>query len=292
MAYKTDIEIAREAQKKPIIEIGGKLGIPEAELLPYGHDKAKVSAEFIKSKTKDKDGKLILVTAINPTPAGEGKTTTTVGLGDGLNAIGKHAMICIREASLGPNFGMKGGAAGGGYAQVVPMEEMNLHFTGDFHAITSAHNLLSAMIDNHIYWGNEQEIDIRRVSWRRVVDMNDRALRQINVSLGGVANGFPREGGFDITVASEVMAILCLASDLKDLQKRLGDMIVAYRRDRSPVYCRDIKADGAMTVLLKDAMQPIWCRRLKTILPLCMAVRLPILPMAVTRSSRPQQRLS
>jgi len=256
MAYKTDIEIAREAQKKPIMEIGGKLGIPEVELLPYGHDKAKVSAEFIKSKAKDKDGKLILVTAINPTPAGEGKTTTTVGLGDGLNAIGKNAMICIREASLGPNFGMKGGAAGGGYAQVVPMEEMNLHFTGDFHAITSAHNLLSAMIDNHIYWGNEQEIDIRRVSWRRVVDMNDRALRQINVSLGGVANGFPREGGFDITVASEVMAILCLASDLKDLQKRLGDMIVAYRRDRSPVYCRDIKADGAMTVLLKDAMQP------------------------------------
>ncbi|MEM7240664.1 MAG: formate--tetrahydrofolate ligase [Pseudomonadota bacterium] len=256
MAYKTDIEIAREAKKKPIMEVGGKLGIPEAELLPYGHDKAKVSAEFIKSKAKDKDGKLILVTAINPTPAGEGKTTTTVGLGDGLNAIGKNAMICIREASLGPNFGMKGGAAGGGYAQVVPMEDMNLHFTGDFHAITSAHNLLSAMIDNHIYWGNELEIDIRRVSWRRVVDMNDRALRQINVSLGGIANGFPREGGFDITVASEVMAILCLASDLKDLQKRLGDMIVAYRRDRSPVYCRDIKADGAMTVLLKDAMQP------------------------------------
>ena len=256
MAYKTDIEIAREAKKKPIMEIGGKLGIPEADLMPYGHDKAKVSSDFIKSKAKDKDGKLILVTAINPTPAGEGKTTTTVGLGDGLNAIGKNAMICIREASLGPNFGMKGGAAGGGYAQVVPMEDMNLHFTGDFHAITSAHNLLSAMIDNHIYWGNALEIDTRRVSWRRVVDMNDRALRQINVSLGGVANGFPREGGFDITVASDVMAILCLASDLDDLQKRLGDMIVAYRRDRSPVYCRDIKADGAMTVLLKDAMNP------------------------------------
>ncbi len=256
MAYKTDIEIAREAKKKPIMEIGGKLGIPEADLMPYGHDKAKISADFIKSKAKDKDGKLILVTAINPTPAGEGKTTTTVGLGDGLNKIGKNAMICIREASLGPNFGMKGGAAGGGYAQVVPMEDMNLHFTGDFHAITSAHNLLSAMIDNHIYWGNSLEIDTRRVSWRRVVDMNDRALRQINVSLGGVANGFPREGGFDITVASEVMAILCLASDLDDLQKRLGDMIVAYRRDRSPVYCRDIKADGAMTVLLKDAMNP------------------------------------
>ena len=202
------------------------------------------------------NGKLILVTAINPTPAGEGKTTTTVGLGDGLNAIGKNAMICIREASLGPNFGMKGGAAGGGYAQIVPMEEMNLHFTGDFHAITSAHSLLSAMIDNHIYWGNDLDIDLRRVTWRRVVDMNDRALRQITASLGGVSNGFPREAGFDITVASEVMAILCLATDLADLQKRLGDMIVAYRRDRSPVFCRDIKADGAMTVLLKDAMQP------------------------------------
>ena len=205
---------------------------------------------------KKKDGKLILVTAINPTPAGEGKTTTTVGLGDGLNRIGKNAMVCIREASLGPNFGMKGGAAGGGYAQIVPMEEMNLHFTGDFHAITSAHSLLSAMIDNHIYWGNALEIDTRRVVWRRVVDMNDRALRQITASLGGVSNGFPREAGFDITVASEVMAILCLAKDLKDLQKRLGDMIVAYRRDKSPVFARDIKADGAMTVLLKDAMQP------------------------------------
>lgn len=197
-----------------------------------------------------------MVTAINPTPAGEGKTTTTVGLGDGLNRIGKKAAVCIREASLGPNFGMKGGAAGGGYAQIVPMEDMNLHFTGDFHAITSAHSLLSAMIDNHIYWGNELEIDIRRVVWRRVVDMNDRALRQITASLGGVANGFPREAGFDITVASEVMAILCLSNNLKDLEKRLGDMIVAYRRDRTPVFARDIKADGAMTVLLKDAMQP------------------------------------
>ena len=256
MSYKSDIEIAREASKKPIQEIGEKLGISSDNLLPYGHDKAKVSQSFINSVQDRKTGKLILVTAINPTPAGEGKTTTTVGLGDGLNRIGKNACVCIREASLGPNFGMKGGAAGGGYAQVVPMEDMNLHFTGDFHAITSAHSLLSAMIDNHIYWGNEQEIDIRRVQWRRVVDMNDRALRQINVSLGGVANGFPREGGFDITVASEVMAILCLAKDLKDLQQRLGDMIVAYRRDRSPVYCRDIKADGAMTVLLKDAMQP------------------------------------
>ncbi|MGR3659967.1 MAG: formate--tetrahydrofolate ligase [Paracoccaceae bacterium] len=256
MAYKTDIQIAREATKLPIQEIGAKLGIDSDHLLPYGHDKAKVSQEFINSVQDRKDGKLILVTAINPTPAGEGKTTTTVGLGDGLNRIGKNAAICIREASLGPCFGMKGGAAGGGYAQVIPMEEMNLHFTGDFHAITSAHNLLSAMIDNHIYWGNALEIDIRRVSWKRVVDMNDRALRQITASLGGVANGFPREAGFDITVASEVMACLCLANDLKDLQQRLGRIIVAQRRDRSPVYARDIKADGAMTVLLKDAMQP------------------------------------
>ncbi|MEZ5756385.1 MAG: formate--tetrahydrofolate ligase [Paracoccaceae bacterium] len=256
MAFKTDIEIAREAKKKPIMEIGSKLGIPSEHLLPYGHDKAKVSQEFIKSLSGKKDGKLILVTAINPTPAGEGKTTTTVGLGDGLNRIGKKAVICIREASLGPNFGMKGGAAGGGYAQVVPMEEMNLHFTGDFHAITSAHNLLSAMIDNHIYWGNSLDIDERRVAWRRVMDMNDRALRDIVVSLGGVANGFPRQTGFDITVASEVMAILCLSNDLEDLQKRLGDIVVAYTRDKKPIYCRDIKADGAMTVLLKDAMQP------------------------------------
>ncbi len=256
MAFKSDIEIAREANKKPIQEIGDRLGIPTEHLLPYGHDKAKISQPFIDSVQDRKDGKLILVTAINPTPAGEGKTTTTVGLGDGLNKIGKNAMICIREASLGPNFGMKGGAAGGGKAQVVPMEEMNLHFTGDFHAITSAHSLLSAMIDNHIYWGNECDIDLRRVAWRRVVDMNDRALRNVTLSLGGVANGFPREGGFDITVASEVMAILCLAKNLKDLEQRLGDMIVAYRRDKSPVFCRDIKAEGAMTVLLKDAMQP------------------------------------
>jgi len=256
MTYKSDTEIAREAKMQPIQAIGKKLDIPEKDLLPFGHDKAKVSAEFIASKRSGNDGKLILVTAINPTPAGEGKTTTTVGLGDGLNAIGKKAMVCIREASLGPCFGMKGGAAGGGYAQVVPMEEMNLHFTGDFHAITSAHNLLSAMIDNHIYWGNEQDIDQRRVTWRRVVDMNDRALRDIVTSLGGVSNGYPRQSGFDITVASEVMAILCLALDINDLQKRLGDIIVAYRRDRSPVYCRDIKADGAMTVLLSQAMQP------------------------------------
>jgi len=256
MSYKSDIEIAREAQKRPIQEIGEKLGISSDHLLPYGHDKAKVSQDFITSVQGNKNGKLILVTAINPTPAGEGKTTTTVGLGDGLNRIGKKATVCIREASLGPNFGMKGGAAGGGYAQVVPMEDMNLHFTGDFHAITSAHSLLSAMIDNHIYWGNEQNIDTRRVVWRRVVDMNDRSLRQITSSLGGVSNGFAREDGFDITVASEVMAILCLSKNLKDLEERLGAMIVAYRRDKSPVFCRDIKAEGAMTVLLKDAMQP------------------------------------
>tara|TARA_Y100001968_G_scaffold274000_1_gene266904 strand:+ start:214 stop:1890 length:1677 start_codon:yes stop_codon:yes gene_type:complete len=256
MSYKSDIEIARSAEKKPILEVGDGLGIPKEHLLPYGHDKAKVSQEFINSVQDRKNGKLILVTAINPTPAGEGKTTTTVGLGDGLNKLGKSAMICIREASLGPNFGMKGGAAGGGYSQVIPMEDMNLHFTGDFHAITSAHSLLSAMIDNHIYWGNDLDIDTRRVVWRRVVDMNDRALRQITTSLGGVSNGFPREAGFDITVASEVMAILCLAKDLNDLQTKLGNMIVAYRRDRSPVFCRDLKADGAMTVLLKDAIQP------------------------------------
>ena len=256
MSFKTDIEIAREAKKQPIQEVGAKLNIPSDDLLPYGHDKAKISDRFIKSLEGQKDGRLVLVTAINPTPAGEGKTTTTVGLGDGLNRIGKKAAICIREASLGPCFGMKGGAAGGGYAQVVPMEDMNLHFTGDFHAITSAHNLLAAMLDNHIYWGNELDIDIRRVAFRRVMDMNDRALRQIVCNLGGVANGFPREAGFDITVASEVMAILCLATDLDDLERRLGDIIVAYRRDRSPVFCRDLKADGAMAVLLQQAMQP------------------------------------
>lgn len=253
---QSDIEIARQAVKRPIQEIGARLDIPPGDLLPFGHDKAKLSAEFIKSLADRGDGNLILVTAINPTPAGEGKTTTTVGLGDGLNRIGKRAAICIREASLGPCFGMKGGAAGGGKAQVVPMEDMNLHFTGDFHAITSAHNLLSALIDNHVYWGNSLGIDVRRIAWRRVVDMNDRALRQITCSLGGVANGFPREAGFDITVASEVMAILCLASDLDDLQRRLGDIIVAYRRDRSPVYCRDLNAQGAMTVLLQQAVQP------------------------------------
>jgi len=252
----SDIDIARQAKMRPIAEIGEKLGIPGEALQPYGHTKAKVSGEFIKGLNGKDDGKLILVTAINPTPAGEGKTTTTVGLGDGLNRIGKNAAICLREPSLGPCFGMKGGAAGGGHAQVVPMEDINLHFTGDFHAITSAHNLLSAMIDNHIYWGNKLEIDSRRVTWRRVMDMNDRALREIVASLGGVSNGYPREAGFDITVASEIMAILCLANDLADLQKRLGDIIIGYRRDRTAVYCRDLEADGAMTVLLKEAVQP------------------------------------
>jgi len=256
MSFKSDIEIARAAHKKPIQEIGTRLGIPTEHLLPYGHDKAKVGQTFINSLADRPEGKLILVTAINPTPAGEGKTTTTVGLGDGLNRIGRRAVICIREASLGPNFGMKGGAAGGGMAQVVPMEDMNLHFTGDFHAITSAHNLLSAMIDNHIYWGNALDIDERRIVWRRVMDMNDRALRDTVVSLGGVSNGFPRQTGFDITVASEVMAILCLANDLDDLQARLGRIVVAYTREKKPVTCADIKADGAMTVLLRDAMQP------------------------------------
>ncbi len=253
---KSDIEIARDAAKKPIQEIGTGLGIPVEELIPYGHDKAKISAAFIARQRERKDGRLILVTAINPTPAGEGKTTTTVGLGDGLNRIGKKAIVCIREASLGPCFGVKGGAAGGGYAQVVPMEDINLHFTGDFHAITTAHNLLAALIDNHVYWGNEQDLDTRRITWRRVMDMNDRALREIVCSLGGVRNGYPRQAGFDITVASEVMAILCLATDLEDLERRLGNIIIGYRRDKSPVFARDIKADGAMTVLLKDAMQP------------------------------------
>ncbi|MEZ5685006.1 MAG: formate--tetrahydrofolate ligase [Paracoccaceae bacterium] len=253
---QSDIEIARAAPKKPIPEIGAKLGIPEEALIPYGRDKAKLDAQFIRGLAGREDGKLILVTAINPTPAGEGKTTTTVGLGDALQRLGKRTAICIREASLGPNFGMKGGAAGGGRAQVIPMEEMNLHFTGDFHAVTAAHNLLSAMIDNHMYWGNALEIDERRVTWRRVMDMNDRALRDIVVGLGGVSNGFPRQTGFDITVASEVMACLCLADDLEDLQARLGRIVVAYRRDRTPITCADIGADGAMVVLLKEAMQP------------------------------------
>jgi formate--tetrahydrofolate ligase len=252
----SDIEIARAASMRPIAEIGAKLGISHDALLPYGHTKAKVSYEFINGLAGRPNGKLILVTAITPTPAGEGKTTTTVGLGDGLNRIGKNAAICLREPSLGPCFGMKGGAAGGGYAQVVPMEDINLHFTGDFHAVGSANNLLSAMLDNHIHWGNDLGIDSRRIEWRRVVDMNDRALRDIVVSLGGTGNGYPREDGFDITVASEIMAIFCLANNLADLQKRLGNMVVAQTRRRQPVTAKDLSADGAMTVLLKDAFMP------------------------------------
>ena len=253
---KSDIEIAREAKMQPITEIGEKLGIPAEHLHHFGPTKAKVSFDFTRSIEDKPEGKLILVTAITPTPAGEGKTTTTVGLGDALNKIGKKATICIREPSLGPCFGMKGGAAGGGYAQVVPMEDINLHFTGDFHAIGVAHNLLSALIDNHIYWGNELGFDERRVTWRRVVDMNDRALREIVTSLGGVANGFPRESGFDITVASEIMAIFCLATDLKDLEDRIGRIVVGYTRKREPIHAADLKAPGPMTVLLKEALQP------------------------------------
>lgn len=256
MSVKSDIEIAREASMQPIESVAAKIDIPSDALLNYGPYKAKLSENFINSLQDRKDGKLILVTAISPTPAGEGKTTTTVGLSDGLARIGKKAMSCLREPSLGPCFGVKGGAAGGGYAQVVPMEDINLHFTGDFHAITSANNLLAAMIDNHIYWGNGLGIDQRRIAWRRVVDMNDRALRSIVNSLGGVTNGFPREDGFDITVASEVMAILCLANDLKDLQRRLGNIVIGYKRDKTPVLAREIQADGAMTVLLKDALMP------------------------------------
>jgi formate--tetrahydrofolate ligase len=250
----TDIEIARQAKLKPIAEVAAKAGVPDEALIPYGKYKAKIDRAALPKS--DRKGKLILVTAINPTPAGEGKTTTSVGLSDALNRIGKSSMLCLREPSLGPCFGMKGGGAGGGKSQVMPMDEINLHFTGDFHAITSAHNLLSAMIDNSVYWGNPLDIDVRRVTWKRVLDMNDRALRQIVGPLGGVSNGFPRETGFDITVASEVMAILCLASDAKDLQKRLGDIIIGYTRDKKPVFCRDVKADSAMTVLLKDAILP------------------------------------
>jgi formate--tetrahydrofolate ligase len=254
---KSDIEIAQAAKMRPIVDIAReRLGIAPEHLEPYGHYKAKVSMDFIKSLGGRPSGKLILVSAITPTPAGEGKTTTTVGLTDALNQIGKKAMLCLREPSLGPSFGMKGGAAGGGYAQVVPMEDINLHFTGDFHAVTSAHNLLAAMIDNHIYWGNDLGIDSRRVAWRRVMDMNDRALREIVCSLGGVANGFPREAGFDITVASEIMAIFCLAKDLPDLKQRIGNIIVAYTRDRKPVRARDLNAHGAMTVLLTEALSP------------------------------------
>ena len=250
----TDIEIARQATLKPIADVAAQAGVPDDALIPYGKYKAKIDRSALPAAGKQ--GKLILVTAINPTPAGEGKTTTSVGLSDALNRIGKKSVLCLREPSLGPCFGMKGGGAGGGKSQVMPMDEINLHFTGDFHAITSAHNLLSAMIDNSIYWGNPLDIDVRRVTWRRVLDMNDRALREIVGPLGGVSNGFPRESGFDITVASEIMAILCLASDVKDLEKRLGDIIIGYRRDRSPVFCRDVKAAPAMTVLLKDAILP------------------------------------
>jgi formate--tetrahydrofolate ligase len=254
---KSDIEIAQAAVMRPIGEIAAeKLGIDAAHLEPYGHYKAKISLGYIKSLADKPDGKLILVTAITPTPAGEGKTTTSVGLGDGLNLAGKKAMICLREPSLGPCFGVKGGAAGGGYAQVVPMEDINLHFTGDIHAITSANNLLAALIDNHIYWGNDLGFDLRRISWRRALDMNDRALRSINNSLGGIANGFPREDGFDITVASEVMAIFCLATSLSDLQTRLGNIIVGQTRDRNPIRAHQLKGQGPMAALLKDALAP------------------------------------
>ena len=252
----SDIEIAQNAPIKPITEIAAKLDIPASALVPFGHTKAKVGLDFIDTLGARPDSKLILVTAITPTPAGEGKTTTSVGLTDGLNLLGKKAMVCLREPSLGPCFGMKGGAAGGGYAQVIPMEDINLHFTGDFHAITSAHSLLSALIDNHIYWGNQAGIDTRRVAWRRVVDMNDRALRNITSSLGGIANGYPREDGFDITVASEVMAIFCLASDAKDLEHRLGQIVIGYTRERTPVRAEAVNAPGPMTVLLKDAIAP------------------------------------
>ncbi|MDH3538132.1 MAG: formate--tetrahydrofolate ligase, partial [Gammaproteobacteria bacterium] len=253
---KSDIEIAREANLKPIVEIAQKLDIPQEGFKPFGHDKAKLTSEFINSIQGNKDGKLILVTAISPTPAGEGKTTTTVGLGDGLNSIGKKAVMCLREPSLGPCFGMKGGAAGGGYAQVVPMEDINLHFTGDFHAIGAAHNLLSALIDNHIQWENKAGIDPRRITWKRVMDMNDRTLRDITIGLGGPGNGTPRESGFDITVASEIMAIFCLATDLDDLNRRIGNIVIGYTRDLKPVHARDVNAPGAMTVLLKDAFMP------------------------------------
>jgi formate--tetrahydrofolate ligase len=256
VAVKSDIEIAQAAKLKPIQDVAEKIGIPAGDLVPYGHDKAKISADFISSKRDGKDGKLILVTAVSPTPAGEGKTTTTVGLGDGMNAIGKNTLICLREPSLGPCFGMKGGAAGGGYAQVVPMTDINLHFTGDFHAIGAANNLLAAMIDNHMHWENQLNLDPRRVTWRRVVDMNDRALRSVTSGLGGYHNGVVREAGFDITVASEIMAIFCLATDLADLENRLGNIVVGYTRANEPVTARDLNAHGAMTALLRDAIQP------------------------------------
>ncbi|MDA9202897.1 formate--tetrahydrofolate ligase [Candidatus Pelagibacter ubique] len=255
---KSDIQIAREAKMQPINDILAKINVPDesSAFSPMGRHIAKINLEYLDTLKNKPNGKLILVTAITPTPAGEGKTTTSVGLNDGLNKIGKKSIVCLREPSLGPSFGMKGGAAGGGYAQVVPMEQINLHFTGDFHAITSAHNLLSALIDNHIYWGNKLDIDVRRIVWKRVIDMNDRSLRSININLGGVANGFPREDGFDITVASEIMAIFCLSNDLEDLEKRIGNITIAYTRDKKPVYAKDLKAQGPMTVLLKDAIRP------------------------------------
>ena len=256
-SVKSDIEIARAAKMKPIKDVLAKLNIPDepAAFSPMGRHIAKLNLGYV-DKLKVKSNNLILVSAITPTPAGEGKTTTSVGLCDGLNKIGKQSVVCLREPSLGPSFGMKGGAAGGGYAQVVPMEQINLHFTGDFHAITSAHNLLSALIDNHIYWGNKLNIDVRRIEWRRVVDLNDRALRRININLGGVANGFPREDGFDITVASEIMAIFCLSNNLKDLEKKIGNITVAYTREKKPIYAKDLNAHGPMTVLLREAIKP------------------------------------
>ena len=255
---KSDIQIAREAKMQPINDILAKINVPDESkaFSPMGRHIAKINLEYLDTLKNKPDGKLVLVTAITPTPAGEGKTTTSVGLNDGLNKIGKKSIVCLREPSLGPSFGMKGGAAGGGYAQVVPMEQINLHFTGDFHAITSAHNLLSALIDNHIYWGNKLDIDVRRIVWKRVMDMNDRSLRSININLGGVANGFPREDGFDITVASEIMAIFCLSNDLEDLEKRIGNITIGYTRNKKPVYAKDLKAQGPMTVLLKDAIRP------------------------------------
>ncbi|MDA9600802.1 formate--tetrahydrofolate ligase [bacterium] len=255
---KSDIQIAREAKMQPINDILAKINVPDESTAfsPMGRHIAKINLEYLDTLKNKPNGKLVLVTAITPTPAGEGKTTTSVGLNDGLNKIGKKSIVCLREPSLGPSFGMKGGAAGGGYAQVVPMEQINLHFTGDFHAITSAHNLLSALIDNHVYWGNKLDIDVRRIVWKRVMDMNDRSLRSININLGGVANGFPREDGFDITVASEIMAIFCLSNDLEDLEKRIGNITIAYTRDKKPVYAKDLKAQGPMTVLLKDAIRP------------------------------------
>ena len=286
---KSDIEIAQAASLRPIIDLAhDRLGIGAEHLEPYGHDKAKLSFDYINGLKARPASRLVLVTAITPTPAGEGKTTTTVGLGDALNRIGRNTLICLREPSLGPSFGVKGGAAGGGYAQIVPMEDINLHFTGDFHAIGVANNLLAAMVDNHIYWGNSLDIDERRVTWRRVVDMNDRALRSIVNSLGGVANGFPRQDGFDITVASEVMAIFCLATGIDDLKRRLGNVIVAHTRGRTPVRARDLNAEGSMAALLKDAIKPNLVQTLENNPASCTAVRSPTSPMAATPCSPPR----